>query len=84
MSNTDKIAQEIAAIIDEGHCGHWGNYENLDTLDTAFAIKKFVSANVSHFEPIQHWSDCALHNGPALEKGLCTCMNRARPKETGG
>lgn len=67
----DKVVKEIADIITDGESLTW---EGFDPVDTAFCIKDFVRANLSHFEPVTHWSDCALHNEPAMRKGFCTCI----------
>ena len=30
-------------------------------------------------EPVQHWSDCAVHNGPAYPAGPCDCGVKKEP-----
>jgi hypothetical protein len=43
------------------------NLEHAERMDAA------IRAAHAAYAPKSHWSDCALHNGPALPTGECDC-----------
>ena len=70
------LNRKIIEILNGCECNGVSMFTDGPTIDTGEAaadIITFVNANISHFTPIQHKSDCATHNEPAMRNGFCNC-----------